>query len=236
MASAAGEGVSLVHQAVAAIRNHIRDHDLKVGDNLPGESHFAANLGVSRAVMREAFGALAALRVLDVANGRRARVGAIDGSVMATSLDHAVSTAQISFNEVWDVRRTVELRIAALAAERRTDAEAKRIVELADAMTAAAENLPELTRIDVAFHQAIADASHNQLFRQMVRSYAPLMEVAVPQAWGTRQTRDQQVATLAGHRALAKAIYDCDPAGAVASMEAHFDASIQDLMEGTRTG
>jgi len=235
MATAA-EGTSLVHQAVQAIRGHIREHDLKVGDTLPGESHFASMLGVSRAVMREAFGALAALSVLDVANGRRAKVGAIDGSVMATSLDHAVSTSQISFLEVWDVRRTMELRIAHLAAERRTDAQAQKILALAAAMPGASEDRDELARLDIAFHQAIADASHNALFRQMVRSYAPLMEVAVPQAWETRATRAEQLATLERHQALAQAIMDRDPKAAVAEMESHFDASIDDLMRGKGRG
>ena len=110
-------GGSLVDHAVRRVRDHIRAHDLKVGDTLPGEGQFAAELGVSRAVMREAFGALAALKVLDVANGRRARVGAIDGSVMGQSIDHAVATAQVSVAEVWDVRRTLELRTAELAAQ-----------------------------------------------------------------------------------------------------------------------
>lgn len=234
--ASAPEGTSLVHQAVQAIRSHIREHDLKVGDTLPGESHFASMLGVSRAVMREAFGALAALRVLDVANGRRAKVGAMDGSVMATSLDHAVSTSQISFLEVWDVRRTIELRIAQLAAERRTEAQAQKILALAAAMPGAAEDRDELARLDIAFHQAIADASHNALFRQMVRSYAPLMEVAVPQAWETRATRAEQMATLERHYALAQAIADRDPETAVAEMESHFDTSIDDLMRGKGRG
>jgi GntR family transcriptional repressor for pyruvate dehydrogenase complex len=225
-----GEGGSLVHQAVHAIRTHIREHDLKVGDNLPGESHFAGQLGVSRAVMREAFGALAALRVLDVANGRRAKVGRIDGSVMAASLDHAVATSQISFAEVWDVRRTIELRIVELAAQRRTSAQAAKIVALADAMAASGDDLPRLTALDIQFHQAIAEASGNTLFSQMVRSYAALMEIAVPQAWSTRQTDEQQVSTLARHQQLARAIADGDVAAAIAGMESHFDRSIQDLL------
>lgn len=229
------EGGSLVHQAVAAIRSHIRDNDLKVGDNLPGESHFAGQLGVSRAVMREAFGALAALRQIDVANGRRAKVAAIDGSVMAASLDHAVATSQISFLEVWDVRRTVELRVAELAAERRTDAQAAKLIELAEAMPRAAEDPARLAQLDIAFHQAIAEASHNALFRQMVRSYAALMEVAVPQAWETRATREEQMATFDRHRALAQAIADRDPATAVAEMDSHFDTSIDDLMRRSST-
>ena len=56
------DGGSLVSKAVQAVRNHIKAHDLKVGDPLPAEGSFAADLGVSRAVMREAFGALAALK------------------------------------------------------------------------------------------------------------------------------------------------------------------------------
>src|SRR6476469_10510648 len=81
------QGHSLVRRAMDAVNTHIRDEALRVGDTLPGEGHFAEQLGVSRAVMREAFGALAALHLIDVGNGRRPRVAAIDGSVMATSLD-----------------------------------------------------------------------------------------------------------------------------------------------------
>ena len=75
--------------------------------------------------------------LIDVGNGRRARVAAIDGSVMATSLDHAVATAQISMVQIWDVRRTLELRTAELAAIERSDDEARTIVALAEAMEAA---------------------------------------------------------------------------------------------------
>ena len=108
---------TLVRVAIDAVNQHIRDEGLRVGDTLPGEGFFAERLGVSRAVMREAYGALAALRLIDVGNGRKPRVGALDGSVIATSLDHAISTAQIRVGDVWDVRRTIELRTAALGAE-----------------------------------------------------------------------------------------------------------------------
>ena len=144
-------GGSLVQQAMEAVSGFIRDHGLRVGDTLPGEAHFASTLGVSRAVMREAFGALAALRVIDVANGRKPRVGAMDGSVIAASLDHAVSTAQVSVSEVWDVRRTIELRTAELAATERTDEEASEIEVLAARMAAEADALERMSRHDIAF-------------------------------------------------------------------------------------
>ena len=224
------DGGSLVQQAVQAVRDHIRDNDLKVGDTLPGEGHFAELLGVSRAVMREAFGGLAALKLIDVANGRRARVGAMDGSVMAASLDHAVATSQVSMTEIWDVRRTLELRTAMLAAENRSDAEAAQIVALAEAMAEAGDDMAKVTACDIAFHQAIAEASHNALFLQIVRSFAPMMRLAVPAAWRTRTTDDQKVMMLTRHRELAQAITDRDPEAANRAMTNHFDRSIGSLL------
>lgn len=219
-------GGSLVDHAVRRVREHIRSHDLKVGDTLPGEGQFAAELGVSRAVMREAFGALAALKVLDVANGRRARVGAIDGSVMGQSIDHAVATAQVSVAEVWDVRRTLELRTAALAAQHRSDPLADEIARAADAMEAAGDDLSQVTLHDIQFHQAIARASGNGLFVQIIRSFEPLMTVAVPTAWRTRVTPEEREAILQVHHRIAAAIRTRDEADAVAAMTAHFDESI----------
>jgi DNA-binding FadR family transcriptional regulator len=221
-----GEGGSLVAQASRAVRNHIRAHDLKVGDTLPGEAHFAELVGVSRAVIREAFGALAALKLIDVGNGRRARVSAIDGSVMAASLDHAVATAQISIPDVWEVRRTLEMRTAALAATHRTDAEAQAILEIAEAMANIGHSQGDVTDHDIALHEAVARASHNALYVQIVSSFGPMMELAVPAAWKTRTAEEQRTEILGHHIALARAILDRDPQAAEAAMARHFDASV----------
>ncbi len=227
----APDSASLVHTAMQAINAHIKDHRLRVGDTLPGEAHFAAALGVSRAVMREAFGALAALRLIDVGNGRKPRVGALDGSVIAASLEHAVSTAQISVPDVWDVRRTIEQRTAALAAISRTEEEAREILDLAEAMARDGDDMARVTEHDIAFHRAIARASHNVLFMQIVASFTPLMEVAVPTAWRTRPAKKQKKLMLDRHRAVARAIAAGDAEAAAAAMAAHFDTAIGDLLK-----
>jgi DNA-binding FadR family transcriptional regulator len=169
--------------------------------------------------------------MIDVANGRKPRVGAMDGAVMAAALDHAVSTAQVSVPEIWDVRRTIELRTAELAALNRTDEEAARIVALAEAIAAEADDLETRTQHDIAFHEAIAAASHNALFVQIVASFGPLMKVAVPTAWQTRAAREQKQLMIDRHLAVAAAIANGDPAAAGAAMSAHFDASIGDLLK-----
>jgi GntR family transcriptional repressor for pyruvate dehydrogenase complex len=219
-------GKSLVRTAIDAIKDHIRTQQLRVGDTLPGESYFAEKLGVSRAVMREAFGALAALKQIDVANGRRAKVGALDGSVLAESLEHAISTAQIGMAEVWDVRRTIEMRTAALAAENASVGQIERIVALAEAM--ARDNQPhdQTTDDDIAFHLAIAEASGNTLFFKIVASFVPLMRIAVPLAWETRKSSEEKHDILDRHRRLAQAIAERKPTDARDWMGSHFDEAI----------
>ena len=230
---AAAPGRSLAKNAIDAVRSYIRHEGLRVGDALPGEGFFAERLGVSRAVMREAFGALAALKLIDVANGRRARVAALDGSVIAASLDHAISTAQIKVADVWDVRRTIEMRTAELAARNATPAQAARILEFAEALDQAEQSQAGTTEDDIAFHLALAEASGNPLFEQIVVSFVPLMRVAVPTAWQTRRTTEQRREIVDRHRRLAQAIADRDADAARQSMSAHFDESIGALLQST---
>lgn len=228
--SAHDEGRSLVAQAMDMVKAHIREKGLRVGDTLPGEGFFAEQLGVSRAVMREAFGGLAALKLIDVANGRRAKVGALDGSVIAASLDHALSTDQIKVADIWDVRRTIEMRTAVLAARNATSAQAAKIVALAEAMGEGDQPHEQTTEDDIDFHLAIAAASGNALFSQIVMSFVPLMRVAVPQAWKTRRTADEKSDILARHKRLAWAIANRDPVEAEEAMAAHFDDAIGALL------
>jgi GntR family transcriptional repressor for pyruvate dehydrogenase complex len=96
-------------------------------------------------------------------------------------------------------------------------------------MEAAGSDIDALTRHDIAFHQAIAQAGRNMLFLQIIRSFAPMMVHAVPAAWATRTTARQRAAVLAHHHALARTIADRDPKAATAAMNTHFVASIGDL-------
>ncbi len=225
------DGRTLVQQAIDSITAYIRSAKLKAGDGLPGEMEFAQEFGVSRAVIREAFGALAALRLIDVGNGRRARVATFDGAAFAAALGHAVSTWQVTVPQVWDVRRTLERRTAALAALNRTEREAEDILGHARAMAANRRNFTRMTEHDIAFHQAIAAACHNILFTQVIASFSHLMMEAVPVAWRTRQTEEQRSIILKCHADIAEAIADRDPTKAEHAMDRHFDDAVTRLLE-----
>src|SRR5579872_2722160 len=68
----------VTHKIIALIR----EQGLKPGAPIPSEGALALTFGVSRAVIREALRSLAALTLIDVGNGRRARVCVPDASVL----------------------------------------------------------------------------------------------------------------------------------------------------------
>jgi GntR family transcriptional repressor for pyruvate dehydrogenase complex len=215
---------------VEAVIGYIDQHRLRSGDALPSEKAFADKVGVSRTVVRQAFGALGALRLIETSNGRRPRVGRIDGSVVSIPMAHAVSTAQATVQQVWDARRALERRTAELAAMQRTPAEAERICELARLMRAAGADLPQQVEHDIAFHGAIAEATHNPVLTLLIGSFAHLMRVTCPIGWQARRTDADRTAVFDQHDCIAAAIQKGDPAGAEAAMDAHFELSLRALV------
>ncbi|TIS81947.1 MAG: FadR family transcriptional regulator, partial [Mesorhizobium sp.] len=116
----------LVSTAIQAITQHIRSEGLA-----PSEAAMTRQLNVSRTVVREAFRSLSAMRLIDMSAGRRATVAKLDTGAMSMVIEHGITTQQISVQQVYDVRRTIEMRTVALAALRRTNAEAAAIAQSA---------------------------------------------------------------------------------------------------------
>ena len=220
----------LVGRIVRAVNDRIKSERLRVGDPVPSEMAFASELGVSRTVVREAFRALATLGVLQLVNGRRARVGATDAGVLGLVLDHAVHTDRVSIQQIYDVRRTIEVRTAALAALRRTDKEAAAIRGHAAAMRAAFRRPPEAMEHDIAFHTAIAGASRNPLFALIVGSFEVITRQTWRIGWDSRATDAERMANVECHERIAAAIAAREPRTAEAAMAEHFDNSVKALL------
>ncbi|MBV8566739.1 MAG: FadR family transcriptional regulator [Methylobacteriaceae bacterium] len=215
---------------MAALHAHIRDNRLSPGHVLPGENAFALELGVSRAVVREAFSSMAALKLIDVGNGRRPRVAKIDQSTLALMLDHAVHTDQTTVQQIYDVRRTIELRTAALAALRRDEREAAAIAAHAAGMRADFYRSDVVMEHDIVFHEAIATASRNPMFALIVGSFHTITRQTWPIGWTSRATDAERMESVEGHEAIARAISAGNHRAAERLMADHFDFSVKALV------
>lgn len=224
------EPTGLVDRAIIDIRDLIRAGGLKAGDLLPSETAVSETVGVSRAVTREAFRALAALRILEIGNGRRARVAAPDAAALSMIIDHTVHTRQLSIQQVLDVRRTLELRTASLAALRRSDADARQLQEIVARMFACTEQPEILMAADIEFHELIARASGNTLYAMMVGSFRVITQQTWHIGWRSRATLENRTENIRCHERIATAIAVQDPARAETAMAKHFDSAMTVLL------
>lgn len=225
-----GVAEGLLGGVMESVKVFIRDNGLQVGDELPSEGAFAVLTGTSRTIVREAYRSLAALTLIDIGNGRRARVAAPKADVLAMITDHAVHTNQATIQQIFDVRRTIERRTVALAALRRTDREAADIYALAEAMQRDFDDPQKVMEHDIAFHEAIGAASKNPMFSLIVGSFHVVTRHTWPIGWASRGSNETRQESIDGHFAIARAIANGDPTKGEAAMVEHFDLTVKALL------
>lgn len=153
-------GVSLSDRVAQAIGAEIRGSRLAEGDRLPTEALLVKQFGVSRTVVREAVSQLKSLGLVESRQGSGAFVKAAGFSPLQFDAGSAVSKRAVI--QMAEVRRALEAEVAALAAQRRSPADIKRIQHAADTLESAVKAGGDGVDEDVAMHRAIADATQNQ--------------------------------------------------------------------------
>jgi len=220
-----------VGAVVGAITRHIREQDLMPGDRLPSEAKLSKDLQVSRTVVREAFRSLAAMRIIELNVGKRATVSNIDHGAMSLIIEHGVHTAQINVQQIYDVRRTIEKRIVALASLRRSDTEAQNILVLAQAMRMAMDDPAQLMEHDIAFHRALAVASCNPVYALIAGAFEGIIRQTWPIGWRSRSSQEARERMIDAHMRIADAVAAGDPQSADENMSLHFDESVRALLQ-----
>lgn len=167
---------TLTQRATQLIENLIVERRLQPGDRLPSVRDLAEQFGVSRTVIREAVGALVAKSLLEVRHGSGITVRSPTAQSVAQSMSLFLrgGHAQPPYQKIIEVRRTLEVAIAGLAAERRSDADLGELQALLDEMAGLDEG-ERFVRNDVAFHATLARATHNELYVMLLDSIADLL-------------------------------------------------------------
>lgn len=152
-------GARLSDRVAEALEAEIRAGRLTAGDKLPTETDLAQQFSVSRTVVREAVSRLKSVGLVDSRQGSGVYVRELGIEPLSFDANYAVSKEAVV--QMVEVRRALEAEVAALAAQRRTEADLHRMRQaigaLDQAVAAGGDGVPE----DVAFHRTIADAAHN---------------------------------------------------------------------------
>lgn len=205
----------LYEQIVERLLALINELELVAGDRLPPERELAASIGVSRASVRQALVVLEVQGLVEVRHG--------EGAVLLESRpDTAVLDAARAHTrrlpEVIEAREALEVKLASLAAQRRTDEDVERIDEALVQMERDIDAGGRGLEGDELFHGAVTAAARSSLLADLMAEIsAAIRESRIESLSQTDRPRD----SLASHRQIADAIRAGDAEAAAASMAEH---------------
>lgn len=156
---------------------------LKPGEKLPTERALAQELDVSRPSLREAIVVLEARGLVESRRGDGTFVLSIVSPTMVDPLLELMREHDDAKFDVLEMRRVLEVAATGYAAERRTNADleliGQRFAELGEAYASSEADPRHEVDADVAFHLAIADASHNMALTHVMRSMIELIRADI---------------------------------------------------------
>lgn len=199
----------MAEAARVQLEDAVRSGKYEVGEKLPSEHELARALGVSRPVLREALGQLRALGLIVSKNGR--------GTYVASVSRGPLLLGRYSLEELYELRSLIEVKTAALAAERRQRRDLARLRTAVEALEGCAV-AEDWVKLDAAFHVALAEATRNRLYAHLIED---LRDVLIEQSQVAASVDGRIDNANHEHRRVYEAIRDQDPAGAERAMADH---------------
>lgn len=214
---------TLADRVTEILTQKIKSSEFPANSRLPSEFVMGKQFGVSRTVIREAISRLKSEGLV----GTRQGSGTIVLEPNLTTpfrIDIDLRNSIESVLRVIELRRGLEAEMAALAAERRTDEQNARIrkalANIRKAERAGRDGVDE----DIAFHNAISEASGNPLYTSLLTFLSQFLRVAI-RVTRTNEARREDFSRQvnAEHAAVADAIALRNPAAARAAALQHME-------------
>ncbi|HEU0028342.1 MAG TPA: FCD domain-containing protein [Ktedonobacterales bacterium] len=220
---------------VAYIQQLIETGELRSGDRLPAERELAAQLGVSRTVLREALHTLAAYGLVELQHGRGVFVaaGSAHAATQRLALSMTSDEAAPLLHDLFEIRRTLEGAAAEWAAERATPG------QIADLRANLHEGLAlhRAQRVDAAmagaldarFHAELAAATNNRVLMSLMAALVDELAIARERSLAIP---GRALRSLHQHEAVVMAIEERDAPAARRAMLEHLN-DVEESILGT---
>lgn len=211
----------------------IREGKYGVGDQLPILQDLMAEYQVGYGVAREAMQQLVALGIADVRPKRGAVVLQVDASSALDDATLAILLSDQAIEELYELRRLIEVATAGQAAERVTPEKIAKIRDAQARFERASSTGDAPSAADVDLHAVIAQVSGNTVFMKVLDSLRDVLA-----------SIRSQVSTYPGatesarieHAAIIEAIARGDVEGAREAMNTHIDTAVDALLKARAAG
>lgn len=222
-----------IYEEIAdAIEKLIVNGALQPGDRLDSVEKLASNYAVSRSAIREALSALRAKGLLDIRQGEGTFVRHFDATQINFPITQAILMKKEDIKHLLEMRQIIEVGAAGSAAIHRTPGDIEALKQSLDSMEKTLNAVGFGEEQDLAFHAAVANASHNPLLITFLNQVSELMLETIRE---TRKlylyTKKETMETLyEEHSKIFEAIVEKDVAGAQLAMQYHLN-NVETLLQ-----
>ncbi|MFN2451222.1 MAG: FadR/GntR family transcriptional regulator [Candidatus Dormibacteria bacterium] len=205
----------LYEELVDRLAEYVVRSELAPGERFPPERELASRLGVSRASIRQALAVLEAQGFIEVRHG--------EGIFLRRSAEfgealHKLLERRSRLPEVLEARELLEVRLAELAAQRRTEADltAMRagLHRMAGEISAGGLGVEG----DAAFHRAVHQAAKNKILEHVIGGMA---EAITESRLESLSEPARPTHSLEAHRRVLEEVEAQRPAAAAEAMRLH---------------
>lgn len=196
------------------------------GQRIPSERQLSQALDTGRSTVREAIKSLSLLGLLEQRVGDGTYLSRSSSDLLPQVIEWGLLLGEKRLDDLLDARFHLEVVLAGLAAERRSEEQLEQLRALASRMRSAGDDFADYVEADIAFHLKLAEASQNSVLASVLGNVQSLL-----QAWASRviRTAGETSTSLAMHEPIMKAVEDGAPEAAREAMLAHMERATRRL-------
>ena len=156
-----------VATAAQLLRESILKGNFAPGERIPPERELAITYSVSRGSIREAIRGLVSLGILET------YVRRLESSELFKSLEFVLDVDPKSLSHFFELRRLLEPAAAAIAADRLTNSDRERLLEVREELAKlghSSADLARLIKLDDEIHATISESTRNPLIHMIITS------------------------------------------------------------------
>jgi len=165
---------TLVQKIIAEIKEALIKEELHPGEKLPSEDQLCEKFSVSRVSVREAIKMLTALGVVTVRPGNGTYISKGPSSSLLDSLVFRLILQDKTSTELAELRKMLEIGMLEVVMEKATPEDVKKMEEaIQNFQKAYSQGVTDseiLSRYDLDFHFAFAEATHNLLITEIAQA------------------------------------------------------------------
>lgn len=159
-------------KVISKVKELINSGVLKPGDRLPAERKMALDLGFGRTQVREALHKLEFYGIIKTLPQSGSVINGLDINTLDGLISDVLNLQNYDFFSLVETRFVLEVNAIKLCAERWTEKDME-MLEKAHENYVKYYDTPDRVSHDFTFHRAIAEASHNPVFKAMLLIVIP---------------------------------------------------------------